>query len=125
MPTILIVDDDPAMRRMLDLIFQQDGFTVVTAANGLEALDSLPVRAREIDIVITDFMMPEMNGVALADNLKVQQPNLPVLILSACPEYLDIDSCSAKQILTKPFEVNALLNSVRRFLPKPVSLAAA
>ena len=125
MPTILIVDDDPAMRRLLDLIFEQEGFTVFTAANGLEALNSIRLRSAEIDIVLTDFMMPGMNGLALAEELKAQQPRLPVLILSACAESLDSGSFDEKRILTKPFEAKSLLNSVRRLLPKQVSRTAA
>jgi len=120
-PTIFIVDDDPSMRRMLRLIFEEEGLAVFTAANGLEALASESVRAGEIDIVITDVMMPEMDGLTLAENLKRQYPDLPVLILSGCSDYLDIGSSNATEIMAKPFEVTALLGSVRRLLSKRVS----
>ena len=123
MSRILIVDDDPAMRRMLSHIFEEEGFTVFTAANGLEALSFLQARASETDIVITDVMMPAMNGLALAETIKARNPHLPVLFLSACPEYLDSDTCGAVPMLTKPFEVTTLLKYVRRLLPNQVSAA--
>jgi len=125
MATILVVDDDPAIRRMLNLIFEQEGFTVYTVANGLEALRFPPLRTGEIDIVITDLIMPEMNGLALAEQLKAQQPHLPVVILSASADYVDAGSSSPAQILAKPFDLKRLLDSVRHLLSKRVSPAAA
>jgi DNA-binding response OmpR family regulator len=110
---------------MLDLIFEQEGFIVLTAPNGLNALRLPALRAGQVDIVITDVMMPEMDGLALTKNLKAQQPHLPVLILSACTEYLDVGSISATQIMSKPFEVAALLHAVRRLLQIRVAPAAA
>jgi DNA-binding response OmpR family regulator len=124
-PTILIVDDDPAIRQMLDLIFEQEGFTVFTASNGRKALHLPMLRAGQIDVVITDVMMPEMDGLAFTENLKAQQPHLPVLILSACIEYLDVGSVSATQVMSKPFDVKALLHAVRCLLDKRVAPAAA
>jgi DNA-binding response OmpR family regulator len=119
------VDDEPGIRRMLKLFFEQEGFTVYTIANGLEALGFPPLRAGEIDIVITDLVMPGMNGLALAEKLKAQQPNLPVLIVSASADCVDVGSSSGAQILTKPFDVTYLLDLVRQLLSKRVSPAAA
>lgn len=125
MAGVLIVDDDPAMRRMLSLIFAEDGFTVFTAANGVEALNFPLLRAGEMDIVITDVRMPEMNGLELAETLRAQQPSLPVLILTACPEYAEAGSRGALQVMAKPFEIQSLLNSVRRLLATREALSAA
>lgn len=125
MSTILVVDDEPGIRRMLNLIFEQEGFSVYTVANGLEALRFPPLRAGEVDIVITDLIMPEMNGLTLAEKLKAQQPDLPVLILSASAESVDIVSSNVAKILTKPFDLTCLLDSVRQLLSKRVSPAAA
>lgn len=62
MATILVVDDDPAVRRVVEVMLKSGGHRVLTAGNGIEGLHVYESRWEEIDLVLTDVLMPEMNG---------------------------------------------------------------
>ena len=68
METILIVEDDPHTRNLMEIILKNNGFQTVTATNGIEALDVLDKRM--ISLIILDIMMPEMDGYQLTQNLR-------------------------------------------------------
>src|SRR3954447_3035385 len=81
--SILVVDDDPINRRLLARALDALGHTVVTASNGLEALEVL--RVQEPDVVLLDIVMPEMDGVAVLERIKAdpQLRAVPVIMVSA------------------------------------------
>lgn len=116
--TILVVEDEEALREMACEILSGRGFCVVSAASAREALaklDSLP----KVDLVVTDVVMPEMNGIALSRELAQRFPHLPVLYISG---YTD-DQLAHRGILlpdvhflAKPFTGEALLKAVRKAL---------
>ena len=79
--TILLVDDDDSLRRVVDYSLREDGFIVVAASSGEEALQV--VDERSIDLVLSDVRMPGMDGMHLLERVKALKPELPVVLLTA------------------------------------------
>ncbi|GAC1454952.1 MAG: sigma-54 dependent transcriptional regulator [Gemmatimonadaceae bacterium] len=102
--TVLLVDDDPSFRRVVEYQLQEDGYRVFTAANTASALQQF--QAEVIDVVLTDVRMPESDGVELLARLKLLQPDLPVVMLTAhgtIGSAVDAMKRGAFDYLTKPF----------------------
>lgn len=81
--TVLIIDDEETGLRVRKLVLESEGFRVLTARNGVEALEIFPKQS--IDAVVTDHIMPGIEGVEVAKEIKRQKPDLPVIMLSALP----------------------------------------
>lgn len=115
--TILIVDDDHDILRLIDLRLQSAGYQTVIAHNGAAALAS--VAMQRPDLVITDLQMPELNGMELMVQLHRQHPTLPVIILTAhgtIPDAVAATHQGAFSFLSKPFESQVLLQQVANAL---------
>lgn len=117
--TILIADDESEILEALELYLENDGFSVIKAANGLEALNA--IKQEKIDMAIIDIMMPEIDGLRLLKKIR-EQSNIPVIILSA--KGCDNDKIlglglGADDYVSKPFnplEIVARVNAqLRRF----------
>jgi len=78
---ILVVDDEPKMRRVLEIMLQKMGAKVLAAENGREALTIF--QDHSVDLVITDLRMPEMDGIALLAALRAQESIVPVIVITA------------------------------------------
>ncbi len=105
MGSVLVVDDEPIIRDLLAHIVEREGFRVCTAAGGREALEVLA--ERKINLVITDLMMPEMNGMELLVVVKDQYPDIPVVLVTgkrAESAREDAVSAGANGYITKPFK---------------------
>jgi two-component system response regulator GlrR len=114
---ILIVDDDAALLRLLSLRLQKEGFAVIEAASGEEALGRLA--ATVPDLFITDMRMGGMDGIALFEAVNRRHPALPVIILTAHGNIPDAVHATRKGVfsyLTKPFEARTLMVEVERAL---------
>lgn len=105
---VLIVEDDPMLRRYLEEALRECGYDICSAANGEEA--SRYLQRNHVDAVLTDVLMPEQDGVRLVAALKRQQPHLPVVAMSGRGRVdLSIDSLTlvkalgADATLEKPF----------------------
>lgn len=127
MATILVVDDYSTSQRLLGFILRQSDHTVVTAANGLSALEKLAERS--IDLVITDLSMPEMDGMTLLQELRanLQFQKLPVIILTGSAYAQDntrAKAAGATSFLTKPVESEEMLAMVTRLLAQPEAAEA-
>ena len=81
MPTVLIVDDDPKLLKMLHRTLTYENLTVFTATNGLEALPL--VRANKPDLIIADWMMPKMDGISFVRRLRDEENKTMILMLTA------------------------------------------
>jgi CheY-like chemotaxis protein len=120
MTKILVVDDDQSCRRLTAKVLSINGYSPVSAANGLEALDAL--RREPIDLVLLDLMMPEMDGLAFMSAMRKdpQWANVPVLVLSGVAdlEFADKVEASGVQgyLVKSRFSVDELLRTVRRHL---------
>ena len=113
---ILVVEDDRLNRELLSKVLRQEGYQVLEACDGDIALKILQVLP--CDLVITDFLMPMLNGIEFVDQLRSLQPQMPVIFitgyLSAISDKKIVDEVA--EILAKPFELNVLRSSVRRLL---------
>lgn len=114
---ILIVDDDPDIRASMRALLESEGFAVVCAADGLEALRLLP--AENPALLITDLRMPQMEGMELLDRIRAAAPAVKMLVVSA---YGDFTLCrealrrGAEDLLVKPVRNAELLHSIRSIL---------
>ena len=119
--TVLLVDDDPSFRRVVEYQLQEDGYRVLIAPNGASALQLF--QAEHVDVVLTDVKMPEYDGMDLLARLKILQPDLPVVVLTAhgtIGSAVDAMKLGAFDYLTKPFTREQL----RLALNKTLDVAA-
>lgn len=119
---ILLVDDAVEILSLIETILTSQGFQVITAVNGVEALEK--VHAEAPDVIITDVMMPEMDGYAFFKELKrnPSTENIPILILTARGKMEDsFLALGAKDFITKPFETDDLLAKVNAWLERKVA----
>jgi len=114
---ILIIDDVEEIRISLSKIVEQLGIVPLTASNGLEALDLL--QSEKIDLIITDLMMPEMDGLQFIVQSRKLNPRIPIAVISG---YADIKNATfaltrgAFNFITKPFTIKEVENVVRKGL---------
>ncbi len=114
---ILIVDDEPSLRDILSQILE--GYDITTAPNGHEAIEILG--RQHIDVVITDLMMPQVDGFAVLVTAKKTNPTTDVLVLTGYPSLENERKCRALgcyQILAKPFAVTAIRAAVDQCVKK-------
>ncbi len=113
---ILIVDDESGIREFLQIFLSARGFEVLSAASGEEALELWSERADEIKLLLTDMVMPGLNGKALADRIRAQRPGLPVIFMSGyLPEAIAEETLDAP-FLKKPFSPIELLERINQIL---------
>ena len=119
---ILIVEDDAITRKNLSFLLSDEGYEVEQAGDGVQALEI--VAHRRFDLVLSDIIMPRMDGLKLLQRLKSIAPQLPVMIMTS---YL---SCSAGKVppgaaefIRKPLVLDDLLFKVQRVLKKTLSLS--
>jgi two-component system cell cycle sensor histidine kinase/response regulator CckA len=119
-PQVLVVDDQDGVRRYAARILRQDGFTVHEATDGAEALEVLKFGAARVELVVSDIIMPRLNGVELLKALAVSHPNIPVILMSAYAEgeLAEMGVVSPCGVLPKPFPAERLVQEVRRCMGK-------
>jgi two-component system cell cycle sensor histidine kinase/response regulator CckA len=117
---ILVVDDERAVRRFASRILQQDGHTVYEAADGAEALDLIERGAAPVELVVSDIIMPRLNGVEMMRALAVTRPEIPVILMSAYAqgELAEMGVAAPCGVVPKPFPAERLVQEVRRCLSK-------
>jgi len=117
--TVLLVEDADALRKLAFTLLEQNGYQVLAAASGLEALKMLEGKPHRIDLLLTDVIMPGINGRALAERLAPLQPGLKVLYMSgytnsAIADHGILDP--GTKLLHKPFSEEELIQKVRDVL---------
>jgi two-component system, cell cycle sensor histidine kinase and response regulator CckA len=125
MATILVVDDEPAILRLIELVLEQGGFRVLSAENGFDALRVSESHRGEIDLLVSDVRMPGMDGPTLAKKLLEADPDLPVLFISGYWEDGPLPGDRPFPVLSKPFPLASLLNTVRNIVRTPVAISPA
>lgn len=120
MPRILIIDDDESIRHLLREALTLHGYEVVEASNGLEGLRLH--RAQPADLLITDILMPERDGLECILQLRKSDPGLRILAMSGGSLRFDLDvlalakSFGARRTFAKPFDLRELLAAVQEGL---------
>jgi two-component system, cell cycle response regulator CpdR len=114
---ILLAEDDNDMRRFLVKALQHAGFSVTSFDNGLAAYDQL--RTEPFELLLTDIVMPEMDGIELARRATELDPDLKVMFITGFAAVAlnpDNQAPSQAKILSKPFHLRELVNEVQRLL---------
>jgi len=106
---VLVVDDDPSMLAVLQQLLGEEGFEVIYALDGREALNE--ITKHEPDLVVTDIMMPRLDGLAFAQKLREQGHKTPVVLMSAV--YDDVDLPGVR-FIPKPFDIDQFVQVVHR-----------
>jgi two-component system cell cycle sensor histidine kinase/response regulator CckA len=117
--TILLVDDDPIVRAVASRLLRRSEYEVVEASNGLEALRILRERDQGVDLLLTDIVMPGLNGWDLGELVRVEFPAVPILFMSgfADDEVVRARSqLSESNFLPKPFGFESLTRAVQNVL---------
>ncbi|HEY3237767.1 MAG TPA: response regulator [Polyangiaceae bacterium] len=117
--TILLAEDEPAVRRLAERILTKNGYRVLSAANGVAAMSLAREHAGPIDMLLSDMLMPQMSGVDLARALRDTRPTLKVLFMSGYSED-SLGPAALEQLgarlLAKPFNASGLLGQIRAML---------
>ena len=118
--SILVVDDNPEIREIIQVLLGGEGYLVETAGNGVKALEML--ENREYDLIILDIMMPKKDGLSVLKEMRRKKDSTPVILLTAKDSVEDrvagLDA-GANDYLVKPFAFEELLARVRVLLRKP------
>jgi len=118
---ILLVEDEPMLRDLTRRVLIEAGFEVVEAASAAQALEFALRPEVDINLLLSDVVMPGMNGVALADSLRQRLPGLRVLLMSGYAEEIVLAQQSDYAFVAKPFTPQALLDAVVDVLVDPVA----
>lgn len=115
MRRILIVDDEPAVREAVAMVLTDEGYTVLMAPDGRTALEMIGAAP---DLLITDLMMPELDGWGLLDHVRERHPALPVILMSAIDPTRrrgrSLPALDHTVFLSKPFDLEMLLAAARQ-----------
>jgi len=127
-PLILCVDDTPSMLEGLKMLLEENGYRVLTATNGREAVQAFT--SHSVDLVLLDYRMPEMNGGMAAVLMKDSKPNVPVALLSSDESVPWLDLEAVDCFIPKSEPITGLLEKVDyllslRFLFRPFGAAKA
>ena len=122
--SVLVVDDDPVILKLLEVNFEMEGFNVLLAQDGTEGIEV--ARREQPDIIVSDIMMPRQSGLELVSELKGDPAtsNIPIILLSAKAQNADVRSgmdAGADDYITKPFEPLDLVDRVNRLLESNAS----
>ncbi len=125
---VLLIDDDGDLRQLLRRFLVRSGFEVLEAGHGREALNLL--RGGAVDLIVTDIIMPDMEGIELILELRRSHPGLPIIAMSAGGRigpgsYLELARRSgARATITKPFDLREFSRLVDEVLARPPAAAA-
>jgi len=114
--SVLVVDDETAVRRFAVRVLQREGYEVLEAADGLEALEMLRAGQVTVDLIVSDIVMPRMNGVELMQAVTESDPQIPVVLMSgyATAALSELGIATPCSIVPKPFPAERLLAEVHR-----------
>jgi len=124
MSTLLVIDDEPVVRRVACQTLREAGYTCLEADSALAALEQLQSDRLRLDGLVVDIRLPDMSGLNLVRLARVHRPGTPVLFISgyAPPEATEPELQRLLQaFLAKPFTSDQLLAAVREYLPTPQS----
>jgi two-component system chemotaxis response regulator CheY len=119
--TILVVDDSPTVVKFVSFSLRNRGFNVLTACDGMDAIEKMSNHSASVDLIITDLNMPNVDGYEFISTMRrnSKYENIPIIILSSEEDETDkrkgMES-GASSYLVKPFKSSVLLHEVSRYL---------
>jgi signal transduction histidine kinase/integral membrane sensor domain MASE1/ActR/RegA family two-component response regulator len=117
---VLLVDDEPVILKTTTQVLVAFGYRVIVAGNGVEALELVKLHRSKIGVVVTDMMMPVMDGRELVESLRNLEPDLPVITVSGLKAEKAIAGTGVKYHLPKPYSADGLLSVLAKVLGKTV-----
>ena len=121
-PIILVADDEVLVRNLVTLLLQEQGYMVLSAADGQEGLELSRKYPGTIDLVITDVEMPRLNGMNLCAHLLEERPGIKSIVMSGSDMSEIVSQNINLQFLPKPFDGESLLARVRAILSSSSSV---
>ncbi len=116
---LLIVDDEKLVRWSIQESMGKDKFNVVSASDGTEAIEK--IKQKHFDVIITDFVMPDCDGIEVAKKTMELQPSTKIIMMTAYDSLLDKEEAKRAGVTTfinKPFQVNEVRSAVSKILSK-------
>ncbi len=127
--TILVIEDDMSVQMFVAQVLRNEGYLVLAAADLEEALNVSDVTQTDIDLILTDIMLPTSNGMEIAQALVAKRPNTPVLYMSGAGSdaihALQFEGAPIGEFLQKPFSPDMLLGKIRAMLLEAAARPAA
>lgn len=119
--TVLVVDDSPTIVKFVSFSLKNNGFNVLTASDGMDAIEKISSHTKPIDLIITDLNMPNVDGYELISTLRrnTKYREIPIIILSSEEEEEDKQrgiEVGASSYLVKPFKSTILLREISKYL---------
>lgn len=125
MNRILVVDDNVMIRKVIKNIFKEENYDIEEAENGEEGLDL--IKKKKFDLVITDIIMPKMEGLELIMHIKRDFPDIKIIAISeGKPYYLYMaKKLGTEKVFTKPLDLHDFLDAVKKIIQFPIKKASA
>ncbi len=116
--SILFVEDDEDQLVLIPRVLEQLGYSVMALPNGREAYERVVSNNHPIDLIITDYDMPEMNGLQLAQQIETIDPHIPIIIVTGRkkPEGMDTAAANIKKLISKPYNKTTISEAIREVL---------
>ena len=120
--TVLVVDDSPTLLKFVSFSLRNNGFDVLTACDGMDAIEKMSSHPTAVDLIITDLNMPNVDGYEFITTLRQngEYRDIPIIILSSEEDDDDIQTgleAGASAYLVKPFNASRLVDEITRLLP--------
>jgi CheY-like chemotaxis protein len=113
MPVSLVVDDEPAVRKFISVILQQENFETLEAEDGAHGLQVVQDLDGELDLIVSDIQMPKMDGVTFAQSVAKSHPAVPIVLISG-----QTKPDGSFEFVEKPFSPGALMKAVKNVLAR-------
>jgi CheY-like chemotaxis protein len=115
--TVMVVEDEPAIRGLLSLVLESEDYQVETAEDGQEALDKL--QGQRPDAILLDLMLPRVDGWAVIESLSADSrpDDIPIIAVSGGQRYTAVGEHGVHAFLSKPFDLDTLLVVLEQVLP--------
>jgi DNA-binding response OmpR family regulator len=117
---ILVIDDNEDVLTTITQFLTQKNFDVLSASNGLDALKQCEIEKENIDLIITDLVMPSISGVAIISIVKEKYPKIPIIAITGWGEHPESLAAEAKAdtVMEKPFDLSELHDKIEELLDK-------
>jgi DNA-binding NtrC family response regulator len=115
--TVLLADDEPKLRRLIARTLRQNGYDIIEAENGSDAVHQFEQNPEDIGLAILDVTMPVLDGVAALERMRAIRPGLPAVLMSGLLELDEAVLASAHTLfLSKPYDLDQVTECVRKLL---------